>query len=139
MKLLSIWNSAATWQHVSSLKKNPKLAYRLLKYEKQVERELLVCQKMQDSLIYELAGVEPPKPGDVLIVNISDDKDKMQVLNARFNEFLQGDSDLDFIGMTLDELIDGLDEKDGNTLSENHIERLEPFFEPVAESVPAAE
>ena len=144
MKLVEIWNSTRAWGALSVMKKTPKLAYRLLKYEKKVERELKVCEKQKDALVYECVGVEPPTPPDMVVVSLPptvtvDDTENpgetKEVENPqyvefwkRFNEFLQGDSDLQLVGITMEELIDGLSEKDGNALSEREIELLEPFF-----------
>ena len=126
VKLIKIWLSATAWQTVYKLKKNPKLSYRMLKYQRKVERELRTCEKAKDEMVYEIAGVDKPAPGDAVACDISGDAEKMIELNKRFNEFLQGDSDLELVGMTLEEFIEQLG--DANVISEEEIELLEPFF-----------
>jgi len=123
MKLFEIWNSSKAWGTLSALKKNPKLAYRLLKYEKKVNSELEACEKHRQACVYEVSGAEPGS-----VVNIAEGTPEFAVFLKKFNEFLQGESDLDWIGVSLDELIDALDAEIGNVLSENDIELLEPFF-----------
>lgn len=123
MKLLDIQLSASAWGVLSSLKKNPKLAYRLLKYEKKVEAELNVIEKQRNEYGCEAAGVASGaewrlEPGTPEIASY----------NEKFNAFLQGDSDLQWIGISMDELIEALGAETGNVLSEQDIERLEPFF-----------
>lgn len=135
MKLLEIHNSAGAWRTLAALKKNPKLAYRLLKYEKKVDAELAVCEQQRSAFIYEAAGVEPPEPGEQKIVQIGAETPEFAAFMAKFNEFLQGESDLAWIGIGMDELIDGLGSAT-NVLTERELELLEPFFtEPKVEAV----
>lgn len=143
MKLKEIWESPAGWQSLSATKKAPKLAYRLLKYEKKVERELEVIRKQRETIIYEVIGNERPKHGDILLISIPETIDnpeqipgpepREQIVNPqhrafhdKFNEFLDGVSDLGWIGLSMEELVEGLGE--ANVMSENDLERLEPFF-----------
>ena len=148
MKLSVIQGSAAGWQALSGLKKNPKLAYRLLKYEKKVEHELKLIEKHRESLVYKHAGMEPPAPGEIKPVSIpakitetyANDEDPPVTLTREvtnpaliayqkeFDEFLDTESDLEWIGITMDELIDGLAEREGNVLAEMDIDMIEPFF-----------
>lgn len=127
MKLAEIWNSARAWGVLSKLKKNPKLAYRLLKYEKKVNAELKVCNKQRETLVYEAAGVEPPA-----IVDLGSDTPEYKAFMVKFQEFMQSESDLEWAGISMDDLIEALGAETANVLSENDIELLEPFFtEPV--------
>lgn len=130
VKLRQIQESVNAWQSVSGLKKNPKLAYRLLKYEKKVERELDVIDKQRTALVYECAGEEPPTPPDVKVVTLEAGSDAVKQFTKKFDEFLDGESDLELVGITMQELIDGLAEKDGNAISEADIDALDPFFTP---------
>jgi hypothetical protein len=132
VKLKDIVNSSAAWETLSKLKKNPKLAYRLLKYQKKVADELDVCTKHRDKLGRELSGDAPDAPW-----TIKANTPEAQEFHARFNEFLQGDSDLAWVGLTMDELIDALDAEKGNVLSEEDLEALEPFFTKPEEKVAA--
>ena len=141
MKLVDIWNSSQSWTTLAALKKPPRLAYRLLKYQKKVNAEYEVCEAQRQKLVYECAGVAPPTPPDILIVQISntvEGPDGSQIENPqfaelveKFNEFLATDSDLSLIDITMDELIDSLDAEKGNVLSEMDLSRLEVFFTPV--------
>lgn len=130
MKLAAIWNSSKAWEVLSKLKKNPKLAYRLLKYEKKVSAELEVLEAHRQKLVYEAAGVEPPA-----IVSLGVESPEFIAFSAKFQEFAQGESDLAWAGITMDDLIEALGAETANVLSEHDIELLEPFFtapEPVA-------
>lgn len=138
VKLVEIWNSAKAWGVLSTLKKNPKLAYRLHKYEKKVNAEMEACNKQRDAIMYECAGVTPPTPPDTLIVQISakiEGPDKTEIDNPqfiafvkKFNEALNVESDLEWIGISMDDLIEGLGAETANVISEQDIELLEPFF-----------
>lgn len=129
MKLLDIWNSKQAWAALSALKKNPKLAYRLHKYEKLVSAELDVCDKQRDALIYEAAGETPPPPGVVKVVEVKAGTPEHASYLAKYTEFLTGtESDLPWIGVTMDALIEALGAETSNVLSEDDLDKLEPFF-----------
>lgn len=125
MKLYQIWNAVPAWQALSALKKNPKLAYRLMKYGKAAAAELEVCEERRRQCVYEISGANP---GD--LVEIQKGTPEFDAFLAKFNEFLQGDSDLEVLDLTLAELIDALGAETGNCISEDHLELLEPFFKP---------
>ncbi len=127
MKLQDIWNSAAAWRALSPVKKSPKVAYLLLKYENKVQAEVTVCEKQKNALIYELAGVPAPTGNDVVLVDISGDADKMSQLQARFAEFLQTESELPQAALTMDALVESLS-SDMGVLTEHDLQQLEPFF-----------
>ena len=123
--MIVIWNAKKAWDAISPLKKKPKLAYRLMKYEKKVAREIEVCDKERRRILYDVSGVEPGKP-----VKLEVGSPELIKFTELFGEFLfQADSDLELVGVTMDELIDGLDAEKGNTLSEDTITLLEPFFQ----------
>ena len=135
MKLVEIWNSVSAWSTISKLKKNPKLAYRLLKYEKRVDKELQVCEKQRQACVYEVRGVEPGTEVEALLEGTPE----YATFLAKFNEFMQAESDLQWIGISMDDLLDGLGAETGNVLSEYDIELLEPFFtEPMQPESPQA-
>lgn len=132
MKLIEVWNACgtsqakplSTWGVLASLKKPPKVAYRLLKYGAKLAAEFDVIDKHRRTLIYEAAGVA--EGSDV----------KMEPGTPAFNKFVQGfnaflgnDSDLEPVGISMDALIDALDAEKGNVLSEHDLALLEPFFQ----------
>ena len=125
MNLLSIWNSAPAWQTIVTLKKSPKLAYRLLKYQKKVAKELEICEEQRKAFVYTAADIPAGAGVGVELEPGTESHMKFVVI---FNEFLLGESDLPWIGITMDELIDSLDAEKGNIISERDIELLEPFF-----------
>lgn len=123
MKLTEIWNAAGAWQALALLKKNPKLVYRLLKYEKAVNVELDVCNTKREAILYEVAGVQPPEP-----VTLAQNSSQYVEFMNRFNESLDVESDLPWIGLSMEELIDALDIEKSNVISEQELVLLEPFF-----------
>lgn len=108
---------------MASLKKPPKVAYRLLKYGNKLQAEYDIIEKQRVKLVYEAAGV--PEGSDASINPGSPEHNKFVV---GFNEFLFNDSDLEVVGLSMDELIDALDAEKGNVLSEADLALLEPFF-----------
>ena len=124
MQLINIWNSTSAWKVLSALKKNPKLAYRLHKYEKKVQAEAQVCEIQRNAILYEVSGASPGAS-----VKLEPETPEFAEFVKKFTDFLQQESDLDFVGISLDELIEGLGAEQGNVLSENNIDLLEPFFQ----------
>lgn len=131
MKIAAIWNSSKAWAVLSKLKKNPKLAYRLLKYQKKVAAELEIFEAQREQLVYETSGAAPPA-----VVQLEEGTPEFAAFAAKFQEFAQGESDLQWSGITMDELIEALGAETANVLSEHDIELLEPFFTPPAPSAP---
>lgn len=131
MKLIDVWNavqsnkdkSVSSWGALTSLKKPPKVAYRLLKYGAKLGAEFDVIEKHRIKLLYEAAGV--PEGG---AVDIKPGTPEFSQFSNSFTEFLDGDSDLAPVGITMDALIDALDTV-GNALSEQDLAAVEPFFQ----------
>ena len=130
MKLLQILNAKESWARLAQLRKPPKTAYRLLKYFRKVSAESETIEAHRIKCVYEAAGgpgidLVPPDP-------------RFAVFLKQFNEFLEGDSDLQWSGMPMDELIAALDAETGNVLSEADLDALEPFFTaPIEPAKPA--
>lgn len=128
MKLVEIWNSRIAWGTLSGLKKNPKLAYRLLKYERLVDAELAACNAISDALVYKAAGVEPPVAPNITIVQLAPGSEQYVRWLSDFGAALEVESDLSWSGVSMDDLIDALAAESGNALSEGQLKALEPFF-----------
>lgn len=125
LKLRDIWISVAAWTEFAALKKPPKLAYRLLKYQRKLNVELKICEKRRVEIIRELAGIDPNESAETF-VSLGQDTQECRQFVVRFNEFLDTESDAELFGLTLDEVFDQLDPS--IELSEKTIEILEPFF-----------
>ena len=130
MKLIDVWNAASAtqgksiWSTLASLKKPPKVSYRLLKYGAKLSREFDVIEKQRIKLLYEVSGA---KEGEQVIIGPGTPEFAKFV--ADFNEFLSGESDLELVGLDMDTLIEALDNEKGNVLSEQDLAALEPFFQ----------
>ena len=132
MKLLDVWNAVATsqdrtvspWGALARLKKPPKVAYRLMKYGKDIDDEYNVIDRRRIELVHEAAGVEEGQP-----VKIEPDSPEFSRFAVAFNEFLDGESDLKPVGIGMDALIDALDSEKGNVLSEQDLALVAPFFQ----------
>ncbi|MCR4332422.1 MAG: hypothetical protein NUV34_06940 [Sulfuricaulis sp.] len=138
MKLFDVWNAVysvpnqpAAWTTLTSLKKPPKVAYRLFKYGAQLGAEFDVIEKQRTKLLYEAAGVSEGSP-----VDIQPGTPEFSQFANGFNEFLAGDSDLEPVGITMDALIAALDIV-GNALSEQDLAAVKPFFKVKTAEKPA--
>lgn len=125
MKLIQIWVAREAWQRLASLKKSPKLAYRLMRYERRLSEELAVIDAKKNELIEAIAPETKTVNANTL--------EMAQFIEA-FGPFLDADAELQPIDMTLDVLIDAIDAEQGNVLSDSDCAALEPFFKEVVES-----
>ncbi len=123
MKLLEIWNAVPAWKTLSLLKKSSRLAYRLMKYLKAIDAEVAVCEARRQECVY---GITGKQPGEAAL--IENDTPQFAELVVKFTEFLQEESDLPPVGITMEELIEDLGAEDGNRISEADLNLLEPFF-----------
>jgi hypothetical protein len=119
MKLVEIWASAPSWNTLSALKISPQIAYRLYKYKKLVDEELQACESQRVALIHEACGTGPPK--------IEPGTDQFNEFLNKFNVYLQQESDLKPLDISMETLIEALG--DAPMLSENDISILEAFFQ----------
>ena len=128
MKLGQIWNVLAAFNALANLKKPPKIAYRLMKYERKLQSEHRLCEIQRSKIVCEIAGVafgSPEAQTTVLKVGTPE----FDAFLAKFNEFLENESDLQPIPLSMDALIEALDAEKGNVLSEADLALIEPFFE----------
>lgn len=126
MKLVTIWNAREAFATLGALKKAPKVAYRLMKYERKFMAEVDACQKQQDACIYAALG-KNPACGERVSVEPGTPEHNTFVTN--FIEFLATESDLGPVDMTMEALIEALGAEQGNALSERDLMLLEPFFQ----------
>jgi hypothetical protein len=125
MKLLAIWNARDALGRLSQLRKPPKLAYRLMKYERKFMKEYGLCEEQKNKLVYEAAGVEFGSPN----VTLQPGTAEHMAFVLKFTEFLEQEAELEPVGIDMDALIEGLDAEKGNVLSEGDLELMEPFFQ----------
>lgn len=125
MKLITIWNAREAFAKLAQLKKPPKLAYRLMKYGRKFVAEFDACEEQRIKCVYEAAGVEPGTPDTNLLPGTPEFAEFM----AKFNEFLDSESDLEPVGVGMDSLIESLDSERGNVLTETDLVLIEPFFQ----------
>ena len=127
MLLVQVFNSREAFSRLSVLKKPPKLAYRLMKYAHKFDAEAAVCENQRAKIVCEIAGVEAGSAEAAAVMFLPGSKEYDTWL-ARFNEFLQTESVIEPVGVSMDALIDGLDAEQGNVLSEADLAAMEPFF-----------
>jgi len=121
MKLGNIFQSYPAWVSVSQLKLNPQTAYKILKYFRLLSAEHELIEKHRVSLIYEITGADINSR-----VELTPDTAEFKEYVSKFGAFLQTDSDLVKLDMSLEDFITNLDPS--NKLSTNDLVLLEPFF-----------
>lgn len=123
MKLYEVWNAKAAWKTLAALKKPPGLAYKLLAYQKRVIADIEVCEEQRQRYVYEVSGAEPGTA-----VELALESPEFAEYNRRFQEFMRGDSELQWVGVSMDALVEALNAQAGNVISEDELACLEPFF-----------
>lgn len=123
MKLVEIWNAKGAWLTFAALKKDPKLAYRLMTYQKKVQAELATCEEIREKLVYQHAGIEPPA-----VVSLGVDTPQYAAFLIDFSKALQADSDLQWAEVSMDAMVEAIAMFPTNSISENELQQLEPFF-----------
>lgn len=121
MKLFEIIQAADAWAQLSTLKIPPMTAYRLMKYAKTVAAEAELIEQQRIKILRDVTGVVQGE------IRLEPGTEKFREFVDEFNPYLQGESDLKPMDMTLSGLVDLLS-KDGNALSVQHLANLEPFF-----------
>lgn len=131
MNLLQILESRPAWSTLSSLRKPPGIAYKLLKYERLLEAELIAIDKVRNEIIWKVAGAER---GTIVTLQIGSPENNQ--FAAEFLEFVKTESELKpFADLDMDGLMAALDSQAGNTLAESDLAALEPFFTQPVEDV----
>ena len=123
MKLADVFNSMQSWRTLSTAKMSPAVAYKILKYVKQVMDEHEVVEKQRVALIYEVSGA---KEGES--VKIEPNTEQFVEYVTRFNEVLNTESDLPQCELSFGEIIEAVSKHDENALSTADLMVLEPFF-----------
>lgn len=124
MKLATIWNAAGAWARLSQLRKPPKAAYQLMKYEKLVTAEVDTIEQARNASIIKAAGLSDA----IGVVKLDVGTPELAAFNAEFSTFLETESDLPLAPITIDALIEALDGQAGNALADIDLAALEPFF-----------
>lgn len=124
MKLATIWNAREALGRLSQLRKPPKVAYQLMKYEKLVMAEIDTIDKARTAFIMKAAGVADAIGPVTLDVGTPE----LVAFTIEFNAFLETESDLSVAPLNMDALIDALDGQAGNAMADSDLALVEPFF-----------
>lgn len=122
MTLGNILMAREPWLKLMKADLPAKMAYRLAKYHRQVGAELDVIEQKRVEILRAVAGVGPEEQ-----VALKDGDPRIDTFFSKFNEFLQTESDLKPMPVTL---CDAIDSVTGGTLSPGDLLALEVFFSP---------
>lgn len=124
MKLGQVFQALNVWQIVATMKlRNPKVAYRVLKYLKRVQEEFATAEQQRVAIIRDITGT---KDGEDAM--IEPDTSQFREYLARFEKVLSLDCDLEKIDMEIDDLLDAAEGGYDNALSPADLAVIEPFF-----------
>ena len=122
MILGQIFQSVDSWQKLSSINMKAALAYKILKYTKLVGEEHAVVEKQRVALIHEIAGTQVGEE-----VHLAPETPEFLEYVTRFNAVLAVESDLARLPLSLEGVVDAVDETN-ESLTVQDLAILEPFF-----------
>jgi hypothetical protein len=122
-KLGEIFNGFQSWQALASVKMEPKIAYRIMKYIRKIVSEYEIIDKQRIALIHEITDTKESEPAKI-------EPDTQQFFDylSRFNEVLSIDSDLEPVELYLNEVLEAIYPNQEVSLSPQDMLLLEPFF-----------
>ncbi len=122
MKLGNVFLGKSFLNRVAQLKIKPVVAYRLLKYLKQIDEEYNIIEKQRVALIHKITNTEPGTQ-----VELQQDTDEFNEYVKSFDEILSVESELK-TDLTIDLIIESLSDENGNELTVQELAQIEPFF-----------
>ena len=124
MKCGEVYNSVLTgaWQKLSGVSMKPKLAFKVLKYTKEVSNEYAAIETQRTALIHDITGASPGAEA-----KIEPDTEEFKRFIGGFQEILLVNSDLKKLDILFSDVVDAVDEKD-ESLTIADLSSLEPFF-----------
>ncbi len=117
MNVGQVFQSISAWRKLSAITIKPSLAYKILKYSKQVSEDAEFVIEQRKTLVSELN----------LVDGMAQDDPVIQEFSKRYQKILATESVLSKLDVSLDEVVDQV-EKKGGTLSVSDLAVLEPFF-----------
>ena len=122
MRCGDVFRSVAAWQKLAGVNMKPKLAFRILKYTKEIGAEHDAIEKQRITLIHEITGTQPGEEA-----KIEPDSEESKKYIGGLQEILLVSSDLKKLDIDFSEVVDAVDEKN-EVLSVSDLAALEPFF-----------
>lgn len=123
MKSIEVFQSIAAWQKLSNVVMRPAVAFKILRYTKEVSAEHEHIEKQRVALAYEISGTPEGEE-----VKIEPDTPEAIEFSKKFNEVLLEESTLKPItGIDLEMIVDALAGKD-DVITVADLAALEPFF-----------
>jgi hypothetical protein len=122
MKLGIVLLSRDAWSNLGALSLPPHTAYKLMKYCKKIDEELVLIDKHKNQLIRTVTET-PEGPA-----RIAPDSPEETRFITEYNEFLGTESELAQFDFSFDQLLELISKNSKNALSVQDLAKLEPFF-----------
>lgn len=120
-----VLRSREAWAALAASSKSPGVSFKLMKYHRDTLDTLFrVIDDQRNEYIKKFA---PESDGPPMIDPKKTPEAYQQFVDT-FSEYLQVETDLTQIDMTLEHLVDDLSKFDGNSVSEQTLMLIEPFF-----------
>lgn len=118
----NVFGSIKAWQKLSAVSMKPLLAYKILKYTKEVAAEHDVIEKQRLAMVYKITGAQPGQE-----IRLDPDTEEFTEYVTRLQEILAVETNLKPIELDFEEVIKSVD-KENESLSISDLAVLEPFF-----------
>ena len=123
MKLANVYAANAVIGKLAQMRMNPKTAYAVLKYARNVEAEMSVIEKTRVAIIREITNT---KDGEE--AKIEPNTPMFDEYVSEFGAVLDVDADLEPSELQFDDVLSAISADQSNALTIQEIGVLEPFF-----------
>ena len=119
MKLAQIFLAQDAWREIQEIKKKPKTAYKLMRFGLSLDQEFKIIIDQKNKLITDIGS-----KGKDGAITIAPDTLGAKKFILKFNEFLDQESELSPVSMTIEKFCNSIKEY----ISDKVLILIEPFF-----------
>lgn len=120
-----VLRSREAWQALTTTQKSPAVSFKLMKYHRDVLDTLFrVIEDQRNDYIVQCADTT----AGPAVIDPKTNPEGYKLFVDLFSDYLQVETDLVQIDMTLEQLIDDLSRFEGNSVNEQTLMMIDPFF-----------
>lgn len=123
MILGQIFQSMQSWRSLSGMKMRPQVAFKVLRYTRDVEAEFALIEKRREAILREVAGVPEGE------VKLEPDTPEVAEFQKQFTEDLLIESELKSFDRKLSCVLEMVGDGQDDVLTMSDLAMLEPFFQ----------
>ena len=119
-------NSKEQWGKLASIKKAPRIAFKIAKFIKRViEENLQLIEEQRNEYIKEFSTAAE---GETPSIDAKKHKDVLEAFMKKFNEYLETEITVDKVDVKMEDLIEAMESNKGTVVDELVLMEIEDFF-----------